>query len=388
MEILGQTSLQTILFIVIYSITGVVPLIAALYLLLRRGNAFAPDTTPPLRLRRWVAAFFAVAALAHVWWFLFFIFSSDIRSMDDLFHSAGYWAIVVLDGVTMLPTIAGTLLSMLQDRRRPVWPVIAALMPFVAIGGVLMVWPNGLLMQIGTVYILLLYVLFSVYMAFAVRQYGRWLRDNCADLEHKEVWLTHVVSLVFVLLLIFYSFIDANIILLYLLNVVELAIFCLLLWRVETLPTLVESVSFAPAAEETSTAPASEKVQVIPTEAQQPTTVDIAQFDRLLAANCVDTQLYLRHNLTLQDLAVAVGTNRSYLSQYFSRQGITYYIYINNLRINHFIKRYEEAAAAGQSVVAQELAYESGYRSYSTFGRAFMQRMGQSVTAWMHGKGE
>ena len=51
MEILGQTSIQTILFIVIYSITGVVPLMAALYLLLRRGNAFAPDITPPVRLR-------------------------------------------------------------------------------------------------------------------------------------------------------------------------------------------------------------------------------------------------------------------------------------------------------------------------------------------------
>ena len=51
MEILGQTSIQTILFIVIYSITGVVPLMAALYLLLRRGNAFAPDITRPVRLR-------------------------------------------------------------------------------------------------------------------------------------------------------------------------------------------------------------------------------------------------------------------------------------------------------------------------------------------------
>ena len=49
MDILGQTSIQAILFIVVYSITGVLPLIAALYLLLRRGNAFAPDMTPPVR---------------------------------------------------------------------------------------------------------------------------------------------------------------------------------------------------------------------------------------------------------------------------------------------------------------------------------------------------
>ena len=42
MEILGQTPVQTILFIVIYTITGVVPAIAAVYLLLRRANAIAP----------------------------------------------------------------------------------------------------------------------------------------------------------------------------------------------------------------------------------------------------------------------------------------------------------------------------------------------------------
>ena len=63
-----HTSAEMIFFFILYGITGAVPLIAALYLLLRRGNAFAPDVTPPVRLRRWAAAFFAVAALGHVWW--------------------------------------------------------------------------------------------------------------------------------------------------------------------------------------------------------------------------------------------------------------------------------------------------------------------------------
>jgi AraC-like DNA-binding protein len=38
-------------------------------------------------------------------------------------------------------------------------------------------------------------------------------------------------------------------------------------------------------------------------------------------------------------------------------------------------------------VVAQQLASESGYRSYSTFSLAFKQRTGQSVTAWMRQSG-
>ena len=70
-------STEVMLFFILYGITGVVPLIAAVYLLLRRGNAFAPGVTPPVRLRRWAAAFFAVSVLDHVWWCLFYIYSGD-----------------------------------------------------------------------------------------------------------------------------------------------------------------------------------------------------------------------------------------------------------------------------------------------------------------------
>jgi len=55
MEIVGQTPVQSILFFILYGVTGVVPLIAPLYLLLRRANAIAPGNTPPVRLRRWAA---------------------------------------------------------------------------------------------------------------------------------------------------------------------------------------------------------------------------------------------------------------------------------------------------------------------------------------------
>ena len=101
----------------------------------------------------------------------------------------------------------------------------------------------------------------------------------------------------------------------------------------------------------------------------------------------MDTQLYLQHDLTLHHLALAIGTNRTYLGLYFARQGITYNTYINDLRINHFVSLCQAAAAAHQPIVAQQLASDSGYRSYSTFSLAFKQRMGRSVTAWMHETG-
>jgi AraC-like DNA-binding protein len=362
-----QIPAKIILFFIIYGITAAVPLIAALYLLMRKGNAFAPDVTPPLRLRRWAASFFAVSALGPVWWYLFLIYSHDN-------HSPCYVVTAMVDCFGMLTTITGTLLAMLQDRKRPVWPVVVALTPYLIIGALYIANPYDYFLTIAIGYILVLYVLFTVYMAFAVRRYGRWLRDNFADLERKEVWLSQLLSLVFMLLFILYALVDTNTIQIFLLHVVELVLFSFLLWRVETLPGLTtESLTTAPSTIEKGEDSSSAFVNI-----------DLDRIEQLLSERCVDTKLYLQHDLTLQQLAHAVSTNRSYLSQYFSRQGITYNIYINNLRINHFISRYQEMAASGQTIVAQQLASESGYRSYSTFSLAFKQRTGQSVTAWIH----
>ena len=347
-------SSEVIFFFILYGITGAVPFIAAVYLLLRRGNAFATDVTPPVRLRRWAASFFAVAALGHVWWYLFFIYSRNLQS-------ASYVVVGVLDCVALLTTIAGTLLAMLQDRKRPVWPAFAAMVPFVVLGVLQIFMPETSIMDIATIYILSIYVLFSIYMVFAVRQYGRWLNDNYADLENKKVWLSQTVSLVCLLLFILYTLVDTDTI--YILHIIELVLFALLLWRVETLPQLQLLAKPAPA---------------------NPANIDLTQIEQLLTERCVATKLYLQHDLTLQQLALAIGTNRFYLSQYFSRQNITYNTYISNLRINHFISRYQEVANAQQSFTVQQLARESGYRSYSTFSLAFKQRMGQSVTAWIH----
>jgi AraC-like DNA-binding protein len=357
-----------ILFFIIYGVTGAVSLIAALYLLLRRGNAFAPEVTPPVRLRHWAAAFFGVSALSYVWWYFVYITIADCHSMGDLLHSAGYVTAVALDFVTLQTTIAGMLLAMLQDRRRPVWPAFVATIPFMALCVALLVSPSYRLLQAAMAYVLLLYALFTLYVAFAVRQYGRWLRDNYADLERKEVWQSHVLTVVFLLLFIFYALNDRSVALFFVLHLIGLVLFVLLLWRVETLPQLTIDGDGGQ------------------TGSPSPDTLSDDAYEEitlLLQKHCIDTGLYLQHDLNKAQVAKAIGTNRTYLSLYFMRKETTYNAYINDLRIRHFIGLYCEAVAAQRPVVVQQLALMSGYRSYSTFSLAFKQRMGQNVTAWM-----
>ena len=168
----------------------------------------------------------------------------------------------------------------------------------------------------------------------------------------------------------------------YIVQVFGLFLVFYLLWRVETLSDL----SIPLAQDQPETEPATTKAEDVKNNGLSQTNIN--NVETLLQQHCIDTQLYLQHDLTLPQLAQIIGTNRLYLSQYFSNQNTNYNAYINDLRIRHFVSLYREAVAAKRSATAQQLANECGYRSYSTFTLAFKQRMGQSVTAWMRDSGE
>jgi AraC-like DNA-binding protein len=209
-------------------------------------------------------------------------------------------------------------------------------------------------------------------MVVAVRQYGRWLRDNYADLEHKEVWLSLALLIGLMLLLMSYEYTD-NYVMSTIAHLIGFPLAGLLLWRVETLPQLDE---------------VEEHEDDIQSDAETiseplPVSDPLSNIGQLLAKHCEDTQLYLQPDLTLTKLSAAVGVNHYYLSQYFASQDTSYYAYVHDLRIRHFVARYRELAAAHEPIVAQKLAQESGYYSYSTFSTAFKQRMQKSVAAWI-----
>jgi AraC-like DNA-binding protein len=221
-------------------------------------------------------------------------------------------------------------------------------------------------------YLLLLGIGVTVYMVHAVRQYGRWLRDNFADLEHKEVWMSFVVLAIILLVFGIYALGINSMTYLFIVQICNIVLICYLLWRVETLSDL-------------STPQSQDVNEEMPITEEKTTNKDLGP---LLQKCCIDTQLYLQHDLTIIQLAKAIGTNRYYLSQYISNQGTTYNNYINDLRINHFVSLYHEAVDAHRSFSAQQLAQESGFHSYRTFSEVFKRKMGQTVSAWIRAQNE
>ena len=344
-------------FLMFYASVAMLCLNACCYLLFRRSNGIAPDITPPVRLRRWTAAFFAAIALCHLWYLpTYFLTSPDDMMLGSLI--AG-----LLDSMTVIPLAIVILLVMLQDRKRSLWPIALMVAPLIA-GNV---WGiaacSYALLPVLFVYFLLMWLGLIICMVREVRRYGRWLRDNYADLEHKEVWQSFVVLAIILLVYAIYSLDVGELIYEYALDVIIIVLVSYLLWRVETLSDLTLSQ----------------------------TNHDRSTSDSLLAKNigpllkqhCEDTQLYLQHDISLSQLATLIGINRSYLSKHFALQGITYNAYINGLRIQHFINLYHESAATHQPVSAQQLAYQSGFRNYKTFNAAFKKIMEMTATEWM-----
>ena len=73
---------------------------------------------------------------------------------------------------------------------------------------------------------------------YSLWQYGRWLLDNYADLEHKEVWQSLVFALALLAVYVIYTSNAGELMREYLSQVISIVIIAFLLWRVETLQEL------------------------------------------------------------------------------------------------------------------------------------------------------
>ena len=355
------------LFIILYSVVTAMAMMASCYLLSRRGNAFATDIKTPAHLRRWTAVFLAAFALNHVWYMpIFFLSSSEDIRLCDLVGG-------LLDSMTIFPLAIIVLLAMLQDRRRPIWPVAVMFVPL-AVGNALCVATLSYdFLPVLYLYLLMMGMGIIIYMVRALRQYGRWLRDNYADLEHKEVWQSFAILAIMLLMFAAYAFVSEGPVYQYAMQLILFVLIYYLLWRVETLSDL--SIPDKDAAEDT--------VSTENVEDNGPSLSIRNKIGPLLKQHCEEPMLYTQYDLTLSQLAQTIGINRLYISQYFSSQGLNYNMYINGLRIKHFISLYRKATAAHQPITAQQLAYESGFRSYNTFSVAFKKIKGMTATEWM-----
>lgn len=91
--------------------------------------------------------------------------------------------------------------------------------------------------------------------------------------------------------------------------------------------------------------------------------------------------LYLNPDLTMGELAQQLATNRTYLSDCLSNElQTTFYDYINQLRIERSVMPLMQN---DNTLSLEQIATQSGFKSISTFRRAFRKLTGQLPSEYM-----
>lgn len=94
--------------------------------------------------------------------------------------------------------------------------------------------------------------------------------------------------------------------------------------------------------------------------------------EQRLESICKEKQLFTDPDLTLVSLAQSLSVSRTYIGTYLRSRGVTFYQYINTLRVNHAVELME--AHPGMSI--REVSEQSGFRSQTTFRKMFQQVTG------------
>lgn len=105
-----------------------------------------------------------------------------------------------------------------------------------------------------------------------------------------------------------------------------------------------------------------------------------AVIEKKLEVVCKQKQLFLEPDLTRDSLCQRLCIGRTYLSQYLHSRGLTFYQYINSLRVEYAVKLMQEHP----EMAVREVSNRSGFRSQTTFRKVFQEVKGYLPSKMKH----
>jgi len=93
-----------------------------------------------------------------------------------------------------------------------------------------------------------------------------------------------------------------------------------------------------------------------------------------------EEHIYRNRGLKISDIASAVGSNRTYVSNCINRKlGMTFSDFVASYRVKDAIARME---SAGEGENLENIGWESGFSGRSQFYRSFKKETGMSPSQW------
>ncbi len=103
-----------------------------------------------------------------------------------------------------------------------------------------------------------------------------------------------------------------------------------------------------------------------------------SSFDKRFEALFAEDKIYLNPILTIDELARALGSNRTYTSNYINQNlGTSFYNYVNSWRVRHAARLLQDSELA-----IEEVAGQSGFNSITSFRKYFRNVFGCSASEY------
>ena len=212
---------------------------------------------------------------------------------------------------------------------------------------------------------LLLTIIYSlgilIYGYYAVERFNRQMEADFSDEELSLYWLKYIVCLyagmlsLWVAATLYSSEVMATFY--NLVMIVLLGLFCYFVYRQEDMLKALDNLD---------------------REEKKRDYTRAYEFEGRFRKVFEEEKIYLNPKLNIVELSMAVGTNRTYISNYINQQlHTTFYAYVNKWRV----KRAKNLLSS-TSLPLEDVAAQSGFNSLSSFHRYFTKSMGMTPQAF------
>ncbi len=277
--------------------------------------------------------------------------------------------------------------SLVFPNRFHLWQLLLMEIPFVCALLFFAITRNPFVYSTILIYTLTASLILMFYLLFSIRKNTAVLRDNVGNLEHFDLWWSAYLCILLFLIQVFWAFESmsnhswfttpkASS------NLLFDTIYCFV---------IIVFVAFV------TRKIAQQKVYTLEIEENSETkeTDDFSQYNyheilinKDIESIISENRYFLDNTLSLQKLAMLLGTNRQYLSNYINqKKGMTFYDYINNFRVKE-AKRLLDNTENNRRLSLEEISQKAGFNSYSTFLRTFSKNYGQTPSKYVRGIGK
>ena len=289
---------------------------------------------------------------------------------DALKNSEYFRTLKILINVCFVPLAGGYLLRILIPGKIHLWVEILLSVPTVACLALYATIENDILVTISLTYTSVLLISMILFVIYLSRKYDRYLKDNFSNIDNMNVqWVRVFVLLCATWYVIWHFMIRQEGYLPEAVYYLYMALVWIYIYRYsgKHIAATIHIWELFPTGKTEDTAAA--KIECATKE----------NLEKALDIYMNEKEHWLNPELTLQDMATDLGTNRTYLSEHFNNTlNTTFYDYLNRYKIEYAC----EILSYDAKIPIFQVAELTGFNSRATFNRTFEKHVGTTPSEY------